>query len=102
MSILKTTHAGSEALQITNITTILDELTKHGYIFDTFLYCWICTTTPNMPHIIVQENSFSSQSCLFTIYVYHEISRAYTISYTIISMSDLFNFIKDLKPICQS
>ena len=102
MSILKSTNAGSEALQITDITTILDELIKYGYIFDSFLYCWTCTTTPNMPNLIVQENSFSSQSCLFTIYVYHEIKRAYITSYTIISMLDLFNFIKDLKPICQS
>jgi hypothetical protein len=101
MSILKTTNAGSEAIKITCLQTITDEIAKLGYIYDCFIECWR-SDIPNMPHLIVQENSFSSQSCLFTIYVYHEIKRAYTISYTIISMSDLFNFIKDLKPICQS
>jgi hypothetical protein len=101
MSILKTTNAGAKALPITSKQSIIDEIAKLGYIYDCFIECWR-SDIPNMPHLIVQENSFSSQSCLFTIYVYHEIKRAYTISYTIISMSDLFNFIKDLKPICQS
>ena len=101
MSILKTTHAGSEALTITNKQPIIHEIAKLGYIYDCFIECWR-SDIPNMPHLIIQDNSFSGQSHLFTVYVYHEITRAYTISYTIISMSDLFNFIKDLKPICQS
>jgi hypothetical protein len=101
MSILKTTHAGSKALPITSKQSIIDEIAKLGYIYDCFIECWR-SDIPNMPHLILQDNSFSNQSCLFTVYVYHEITRAYTISYTIISMSDLFNFIKDLKPICQS
>jgi hypothetical protein len=101
MSILKTTNAGSKALPITSKQSIIDEIAKLGYIYDCFIECWR-SDIPNMPHLILQDNSFSNQSCLFTIYVYYEITRAYTISYTIISMSDLFNFIKDLKPICQS
>lgn len=101
MSILKTTHAGSKAIPVTSEQTIINEIAKLGYTYDCFIECWR-SDIPNMPHLILQENSFSSQLCLFTVYVYHEISRAYTISYTILSMSDLFNFIKDLKPICQS
>lgn len=101
MSILKTTHAGSKAIPVTSEQTIINEIAKLGYIYDCFIECWR-SDIPNMPHLIIQNNSFSGQSCLFTVYVYHEITRAYTISYTIISMSDLFNFIKDLKPICQS
>lgn len=100
MSILKTANAGAKALPITSKQSIIDEIAKFGYTYDCFIECWR-SDIPNMPHLILQENSFSNQSCLFTIYVYHEISRAYTISYTIISMLDLFNFIKDLKPICQ-
>ena len=101
MSILKTANAGAKALPINDKQTIIDEIAKLGYIYDCFIECWR-SDIPNMPHLIIQDNSFSGQSCLFTVYVYHEITRAYTISYTIISMSDLFNFIKDLKPICQS
>lgn len=101
MSILKTTHTGSKAIPVTNKQIIIDEIAKLGYTYDCFIECWR-SNIPNMPHLILQKSSFSWQSCVFTIYVYHEISRAYTISYTIIHMSDLFNFIKDLKPICQS
>ena len=101
MSILKSTNAGSEAIPINEKKTIIDEIAKLGYTYDCFIECWR-STIQNMPHLIIQENSFSSQSYLFTIYVYHEIKRAYITSYTIISMLDLFNFIKDLKPICQS
>ena len=101
MSILKTANAGSKALPVTSKQPIIDEIAKLGYTYDCFIECWR-SDIPNMPHLILQENSFSNQSCLFTVYVYHEITRAYTISYTITSMSDLFNFIKDLKPICQS
>lgn len=101
MSILKTTRAGAEAITLNEKQPIIDEIAKLGYIYDCFIECWR-SNIPNMPHLIIQDNSFSSQSHLFTVYVYHEITRAYTISYTITSMSDLFNFIKDLKPICQS
>ena len=101
MSILKTANAGAKALPVTSKQPIIYEIAKLGYIYDCFIECWR-SDIPNMPHLIIQDNSFSSQSCLFTVYVYHEITRAYTISYTITSMSDLFNFIKDLKPICQS
>lgn len=101
MSILKTTYSGSKAIKITCAQTIIDEIAKLGYTYNYALSCWTCTIL-NMPKLILQENSFSNQSCLFTVYVYNKISKAYTISYTLISMSDLFNFIKDLKPICQS
>lgn len=101
MSILKTTYSGSKAIKITGAQTIIDEIAKFGYTYNYALRCWTCTIL-KMPFLILQENSFSNQSCLFTVYLYNEISKAYTISYTIISMSDLFNFIKDLKSICQS
>lgn len=101
MSILKTTHAGSKAIQITGEQTIIDEIAKLGYTYNYALRCWVCFI-PNLPCLVIHENSFSRQSCEFAIYVYKEISKPITISYTIITMSDLFNFIKDLKLICQS
>lgn len=100
MSILKTAHAGLESVPITGKQSIVDEIAKLGYTYDCFAECWK-SDVQNMPRLILINNSFSWQTCIFTIYVYSEISRAYTISYTIISMLDLVNFIKDLKPICQ-
>lgn len=102
MSILSSTKAGSEAIPITCEQTILDEIAKLDYTYDCLTECWK-SNVPNMPYLILQENSFSIQSCLFTIYVvYKGILKPYVISYTIIHMSDLFNFIKNLKQICQS
>lgn len=100
MSILKTTHAGSKAIHITSEQTIINEIAKLGYTFNPTLRCWM-SNLQNMPDLILREY-FNRQSTLYTISVYYEISRRNIITYTIISMSDLFNFIKDLKPICQS
>lgn len=94
MSILKTTHTGSKALSVTSKQYIIDEIAKLGYTYNYDLRCWSCTI-PNTPHLIIRKNSFS-----FTIYVYDEI--IHTKSYAIKSMYGLFNFIKDLKSICQS
>lgn len=100
MSILKTTHAGSKAIPVTSEQTIINEIAKLGYTFNPTLRCWM-SKIQNMPDLILREY-FNRQSTLYTISVYYEISRKNIITYTIISMSDLFNFIKDLKPICQS
>lgn len=100
MSILKTTRAGSKAIPVTSEQTIINEIAKLGYTFNPTLRCWM-SNLQNMPDLILREY-FNCQSTLYTISVYYEISRRNIITYTIISMSDLFNFIKDLKPICQS
>lgn len=100
MSILKTTHAGSKAIPVTSEQTIINEIAKLGYTFNPTLRCWM-SNLQNMPDLILREY-FNRQSTLYTISVYYEISRKNIITYTIIHMSDLFNFIKDLKPICQS
>lgn len=100
MSILKTTRAGSKSIPVTSEQTIINEIAKLGYTFNPTLRCWM-SNLQNMPDLIVREY-FNHQSSLYTISVYYEISRRNIITYTIISMSDLFNFIKDLKPICQS
>lgn len=100
MSILKTTHTGSKAIPVTSEQTIIKEIAKLGYTFNPTLRCWM-SNLQNMPDLILREY-FNRQSTLYTISVYYEISRRNIITYTIISMSDLFNFIKDLKPICQS
>ena len=100
MSILKTTHAGSEALTITNKQPIIHEIAKLGYTYNPTLRCWM-SNLQNMPDLVLREY-FNYQSSIYDISVYYEISRRNLITYTIISMSDLFNFIKDLKPICQS
>lgn len=100
MSILKTTRAGSKAIPVTSEQTIINEIAKLGYTFNPTLRCWM-SNLQNMPDLILREY-FNRQSTLYTISVYYEISRRNLITYTIISMSDLFNFIKDLKPICQS
>lgn len=100
MSILKTTHTGSKAIPVTSEQTIIKEIAKLGYTFNPTLRCWM-SNLQNMPDLILREY-FNRQSALYTISVYYEISRRNIITYTILSMSDLFNFIKDLKPICQS
>ena len=100
MSILKTTHAGSKAIPITSEQTIIDEIAKLGYTYNPTLRCWM-SNLQNMPDLVLCEY-FNYQSSIYDISVYYEISRRNIITYTIISMSDLFNFIKDLKPICQS
>lgn len=100
MSILKTTRAGSKAIPVTSEQTIINEIAKLGYTFNPTLRCWM-SNLQNMPDLILREY-FNRQSTLYTISVYYEISRRNIITYTILSMSDLFNFIKDLKPICQS
>ena len=100
MSILKTTNAGSKAIRVTSEQLILDEIAKLGYTFNPTLRCWM-SNLQNMPDLVLREY-FNYQSSIYEISVYYEISRRNLITYTIISMSDLFNFIKDLKPICQS
>lgn len=101
MSILKTTNSGSKSIHITSEQTIINEIAKLGYTFNPTLRCWM-SKIQNMPDLIVRESLYGRQSFIYTISVYYEISRKNLITYTIISMSDLFNFIKDLKPICQS
>ena len=100
MSILKTTHAGSKAIPVTSEQTIINEITKLGYTYNPTLRCWM-SNLQNMPDLVLREY-FNYQSSIYDISVYYEISRRNLITYTIIHMSDLFNFIKDLKPICQS
>lgn len=100
MSILKTTHAGSKAIPVTSEQTIIDEIAKLGYTYNPTLRCWM-SNLQNMPDLVLREY-FNYQSSIYDISVYYEISRRNLITYTIIHMSDLFNFIKDLKPICQS
>ena len=100
MSILKTTHAGSKSIPVTSEQTIINEIAKLGYTYNPTLRCWM-SNLQNMPDLVLREY-FNYQSSIYDISVYYEISRRNIITYTIISMSDLFNFIKDLKPICQS
>ena len=100
MSILKTTNSGSKSIPVTSEQTILDEIAKLGYTYNPTLRCWM-SNLQNMPDLVLREY-FNYQSSIYDISVYYEISRRNLITYTIISMSDLFNFIKDLKPICQS
>ena len=100
MSILKTTNSGSKAIPVKSEQTILDEIAKLGYTYNYTLRCWT-SKIQNMPDLVLREY-FNYQSSIYDISVYYEISRRNIITYTIISMSDLFNFIKDLKPICQS
>ena len=100
MSILKTTHAGSKAIPVTSEQTIINEIAKLGYTYNPTLRCWM-SNLQNMPDLVLREY-FNYQSSIYDISVYYEISRRNLITYTIIYMSDLFNFIKDLKPICQS
>lgn len=100
MSILKTTRAGSKAIPVTSEQTIINEITKLGYTYNPTLRCWM-SNLQNMPDLVLREY-FNYQSSIYDISVYYEISRRNLITYTIISMSDLFNFIKDLKSICQS
>ena len=100
MSILKTTNSGSKSIHVTSEQTIIDEIAKLGYTFNPTLRCWM-SNLQNMPDLVLREY-FNYQSSIYDISVYYEISRRNLITYTIISMSDLFNFIKDLKQICQS
>ena len=100
MSILKTTNSGSKSIPITSEQTIINEITKLGYTYNPTLRCWM-SNLQNMPDLVLREY-FNYQSSIYDILVYYEISRRNLITYTIIHMSDLFNFIKDLKPICQS
>ena len=101
MSILKTTNSGSKSIPITSEQTIINEIAKLGYTFNPTLRCWM-SNLQNMPDLIVRESLYGRQSFIYTVSVYYEISRRNLITYTIIHMSGLFNFIKDLKPICQS
>ena len=100
MSILKTTNSGSKSIPVKSEQTILDEIAKLGYTYNPTLRCWM-SNLQNMPDLVLREY-FNYQSSIYDISVYYEISRRNLITYTIISMSDLFNFIKDLKPISQS
>lgn len=103
MSILKTTHAGSKAIPITNEHTINNEIKKLGYTYNCTLRCWTCRKNP-LPDIIIAHLYGSDGSNIFIhifkVYIYYTTCNPTT--YCINTMYDLFNFIKDLKTKCQS
>jgi hypothetical protein len=96
MSILKTTNSGSKSIPVKSEQTILDEIAKLGYTYNPTLRCWSCSKNP-LPDIAIAR--FYG---LNPFYIYANFSTTGSTTYTIITMYDLFNFIKDLKPICQS
>lgn len=96
MSILKTTRAGSKAIPVTSEQTILDEIAKLGYAYNYTLRCWSCSKN-SLPDIAIAR--FYG---LNPFYIYANFSTHGSTTYTIISMSDLFNFINELKTKCQS
>lgn len=98
MSILKTTHAGSKAIHVISVQTISDEIVKLGYTYNYMLKCWSCSKN-KLPDITISR--FYARN-LFYIYVDFSTHKYKSITYSIITMCDLFNFIKDLKTICQS
>ena len=60
MSILKAANAGAKAIPVTSEKSIIDEIAKLGYTYDCFIEC--CRSDiPNMPDLILRENSFSNQ-----------------------------------------
>lgn len=96
MSILKTTHAGSKAIPVTEGQEIIDEIAKLGYTYNFSLNRW-SSNIPNMPDLILHANSFKHQSQTYTITIYHGILSRNLITYTIATMSDVFNCIDYLK-----
>lgn len=95
MSILKTTHAGSKAIPVTSGQEILDEIAKLGYTYNYDLKCWSCSKN-SLPNIEIAR--FYG---LNPFYIYVKFSTHEFTTHSIITMYDLFNFIKDLK-LCQS
>lgn len=96
MSILKTTHAGSKAIPVTSEQTILDEIAKLGYTYNYDLRCWSCSKNL-LPNIAIAR--FYG---LNPFYIYVNFSTHESTTHSIITMYDLFNFIKELKTKCQS
>ena len=103
MSILKTTHAGSKAIPVTDDRTIYNEIEKLGYTYNSTLRCWFCSKN-SLPDIVIAHLYGSDGSNIFNhifnVYIFYATYNSTT--HCITTMYDLFNFIKDLKPICQS
>lgn len=95
MSILKTTNSGSKTIPVTSEQTILDEIAKLGYTYNYILKCWSCNKNP-LPNITI-ERFYGCIPFYINVFSTHN-----SIAYSIITRYDLFNFIKDLKLICQS
>lgn len=96
MSILKTTKSGSKAILITSEQAIYNELKKLGYTYNCTLKCWSCSKN-SLPNIAIAR--FYG---LNPFYIYVNFSTHESTTHRIITMYDLFNFIKDLKTKCQS
>lgn len=92
MSILKTTKAGSKAIPVTSGQEILDEIAKLGYTYNYALRRW-SSNIQNMPDLIIQ----SGLSQTYTITIYQGLLSRNLITYTITSMSDVFNCIDYIK-----
>lgn len=92
MSILKTTHAGSKAIPITDGHEILDEIAKLGYTYNYALSRW-SSNIQNMPDLIIR----SGLSQTYTITIYQGLLSKNLITYMITSMSDVFNCIDYIK-----
>jgi hypothetical protein len=92
MSILKTTHAGSKAIPVTNGQEILDEIAKLGYTYNYALRRWR-SNIQNMPDLIIR----SGLSQTYNVTIYHGLLSKNLITYMITSMSDIFNLIDYLK-----
>ena len=96
MSILKTTHAGSKAIPVTSGQEILDEIAKLGYTYNYALRRW-SSNIQNMPDLIIQSGLSQTLSQTYTITIYQGLLSKNLITYTITSMSDVFNLIDYLK-----
>lgn len=92
MSILKTTHAGSKAIPVTNGQEILDEIAKLGYTYNYTLRRW-SSNIQNMPDLIIR----SGLSQTYNVTIYQGLLSKNLITYMITSMSDVFNLIDYLK-----
>ena len=101
MSILKTTRSEAKLIILTSRQPIIDEIKKLGYTYDCNLLCW-SSNIQNMPYLIFLTAPFDNPSVLYRIYIYLDLSISPITFYNITSMSDLFNFIKELKLLCQS
>lgn len=96
MSILKTTQAGSKAIPVTSAQTISNEIKKLGYIYNCTLRCWTCSEKL-LPDIAIAR----FYGCK-PFYIYVNFSTHESTTHSIITMYDLFNFIKYIKTKCQS
>lgn len=92
MSILKTTHAGSKAIPVTSGQEILDEIAKLGYTYNYAVSRWN-SNMQNMPDLIIR----SGLSQTYNVTIYHGLLSKNLITYTITTMSDVFNLIDYLK-----